>query len=199
MEIEVWQKNVQRGIKEAADVMSWGGGTERREKILYRGLVLNPGTGKKEQDWLSLEKRVRELLGYGELHNYVSLLHRDTNHHHIHIVLKRRNLEGDLEDRTFIYIKCQKVCRIIEEEYNFDREGVEITVSRNSYFQEKQLREFLKEEKNKTIEKLERFCEHEKIDLVVMKELLERRKRSKWIVRELEKIYKEKDAILQSY
>lgn len=101
-----------RDFKEVARLSS------RTEKpVLHISLRLAPGETLPKDQWMEIAEQCAKEFGVAD-HQYICVLHKDTQQPHIHIVANRVGFDGKAAKDNNNYRRMAALCRRLEKQYN---------------------------------------------------------------------------------
>jgi hypothetical protein len=84
---------------------------------LHVVLGISPEDQLTKSQWVDIADGYAKALGFSN-HQYVAIMHHDTDHEHVHLLLNRIGFEGEVvRDRNFFSLSHQ-FCRSMEKEYH---------------------------------------------------------------------------------
>ena len=99
---------------------------KRAKVVCHASLSIAPGERLTDDQWRTVAKRYLEDMGFKES-QYVITKHTDTEHPHIHIVVNRVTIRGEVVSDSYDYKRQEAIMRHMEVEYGLTR----ITPSRD--------------------------------------------------------------------
>lgn len=91
------------------------------EKCVYHAsLSLPQGEALNKQQWGEISQKYMREMGF-EGSQFLSVIHKDTEHQHIHIIASRIRLDGTVVSDSHDYKRSEKVIRGFEIEYGLER------------------------------------------------------------------------------
>lgn len=102
-----------------------------KKKVYHASLSLPEGERLSNEQWaLVTQKYLNQMDFKGS--QYVSVIHEDTNHQHIHIVASRVRLDGSVVSDSQDYKRSEKAIRTIEKEFGLTRVANSYDVDRKA-------------------------------------------------------------------
>jgi hypothetical protein len=95
--------------------------SRRVEKpVMHLSIRLAPGDQLTNEQWREIGRAAAQEFGLAD-HQYISVLHKDTQQPHIHLVANRVGYDGKVASDSNSYARMAALCRRLEKEYNLRR------------------------------------------------------------------------------
>jgi hypothetical protein len=92
--------------------------SRRVEKpVMHLSIRAAPGDQLTTEQWREIGRAAAKEFGLDD-HQYISVLHKDTKQHHIHVVGNRVGYDGKVASDSNSYARMAALCRRLEKEYN---------------------------------------------------------------------------------
>ncbi len=88
--------------------------------VLHLSLRLAPGESLSRDQWMEIGREAAKDFGVAD-HQYICVLHKDTQQQHIHIVANRVGFDGKVASDSNSYKRMATLCRRLEKEYNLQQ------------------------------------------------------------------------------
>ncbi|PSF33452.1 mobilization protein [Aphanothece hegewaldii CCALA 016] len=95
----------------------YANGNPQVQRVVYHAILSTAVTEPLDNDtWTAIAQDYLEQMGYTQV-PYLIVRHRDTEHHHVHIVASRVKVDGSCVSDSWDYLRSTKVIRQLEEKY----------------------------------------------------------------------------------
>ncbi len=88
--------------------------------VYHASLSLPQGEGLNKQQWGEISQKYMKEMGF-EGSQFMAVIHKDTEHQHIHIIASRIRLDGTVVSDSNDYKRSEKIIRGFEVEYGLER------------------------------------------------------------------------------